>query len=286
MVCGTLSLLLILALSVIVVFLLLLWADYGFTRQARVEAVYLFAAGLAKEVERRTIGEEELATLPACVQRYLRSAGVIGSRRVRTVRLRQQGRLRTRAGARWLPIRAEQYVATDEPGFVWLVRAGGIVRGRDRWAEGEGRMTISLLALLTLGDLHGRTELDQGAMLRYLSELAWLPTAWLDPRIRFESIDENSARVVMRHREEEVEGTLHFDQDGLLRRFVAQRYREHDGRFTLTPWSIEIDDYRQAGAFRIPHRGRASWRLDAGEFDYIEVELTSIDFDALSPYAR
>jgi len=86
----------------------------------------------------------DLAPLPPPVQRWLRAAGVVGSPRVRTVRLRQQGELRTTPTGAWMPAVAEQSFTVDEPGFVWSVRVTMNrvlpVVGRDSYLAGHGRM--------------------------------------------------------------------------------------------------------------------------------------------------
>lgn len=82
-----------------------------------------------------TVTEGRLATLPAPAQRYLRHAGVVGKPVPRLVRVRQNGRLRSRPDARWMPFTAEQVYSVDPPAFVW--RAGmpslamPLVAGRD-----------------------------------------------------------------------------------------------------------------------------------------------------------
>lgn len=282
MVLGLLSILLIVTLLLVASFL---WADHELTCRGRADAVYLFAAGLARDDVPEEISEQQLGSLPAPMQRYLREAGVVGARCLRTARLRQRGRLRTKPGARWLPMTAEQYFATEEPGFVWLARVAGILRGRDRWMRGEGALKISLLSLFTLTDLTGGAELSQGAMLRYLSELFWLPTAWLDPRIQHEAVNEQRVRVSMRYGDDAVQATIDFDAEGLPRTLCADRYREQGGQFVRTPWFVSLESYARMGPFVVPRRGRASWKLTSGDFDYVELEIDSVDFDPHAPYA-
>ncbi len=51
-----------------------------------------------------------------------------------------------------------------------------------------------MAGLFTLFDVRGE-ELDQGAMLRYLSEMIWFPIAFLGDNITWQEIDERSAQV-------------------------------------------------------------------------------------------
>ena len=49
----------------------------------------------------------------------------------------------------------------------------------DAYVDGEGSMRATMLGLYTLTDQKGRSELDAGALQRYLGEALWIPTAFL-----------------------------------------------------------------------------------------------------------
>jgi hypothetical protein len=106
--------------------------------------------------------------------------------------------MRTGPDKPWMPVVAEQYFSVNPPGFVWSVNARmkGVlpIAGRDRYADGHGHMLIKLASLLTVADGVG-AEIDQGAMLRYLGEIVWFPSAALSDSVSWEAIDERSARA-------------------------------------------------------------------------------------------
>lgn len=60
--------------------------------------------------------------LPPPVRRWLAASGSVGRARVKTVRLKQRGELRTSPDAAWMPAVAEQYFSTEPPAFVWSMR--------------------------------------------------------------------------------------------------------------------------------------------------------------------
>ncbi len=64
------------------------------------------------------------------------------------------------------------------------------------YAGGEGRMLIKAGSLFTVVDDRG-PERDQGSMMRYLSEMIWFPTAFLEDNVSIESINDDSARVTL-----------------------------------------------------------------------------------------
>jgi hypothetical protein len=71
--------------------------------------------GLARLAPAEPITDVDLAHLPAPVQRYLRTTGVVGQPRVRNFRVRMHGRIRNSRAARWISLAAEQYSFVDEP---------------------------------------------------------------------------------------------------------------------------------------------------------------------------
>src|SRR6266540_1088236 len=119
------------------------------------------------------VTEAMLQDLPEPVRRYLTYTGVVGKPLVGTVHLRQKGKMRLGAGQPWLPLDAEQYYSVRPPGFVWsgTIHLGPLplARARDRYLDGNGNMLIKAGSVVTVADATG-AEMDQGSMMRYLSE--------------------------------------------------------------------------------------------------------------------
>jgi len=162
-----------------------------FNRLVRRDVQALFAQS---HLDRdRDVTEEMLADLPAPVHRYLTYTGVVGKPLVRTIHLRQKGAMHMSAKQAWIPLDAEQYYSVQPPGFVWAgtMHAGPfpLARGRDMYRNGSGNMLIKAGSLFTVVDGEGE-EMDQGAMMRYLSEMIWFPAAFLGDNISFEPVDD------------------------------------------------------------------------------------------------
>ncbi|MBS3787339.1 hypothetical protein KGY79_03985, partial [Candidatus Bipolaricaulota bacterium] len=88
-----------------------------FDRKVEKEVRELFEATVTGEPE--AITEEDLSGLPEPVQRHLRYTGVVGRKKVNSVRLRQEGRFRQGEEGSWMDFKAEQYYTTEQPGFIW-----------------------------------------------------------------------------------------------------------------------------------------------------------------------
>ena len=226
--------------------------------------------------EMRFVGEEMLVGLPEPVQRYLRFTGVVGKPFARRVHLRQTGRMQLGRGQPWIPLRAEQWYAVQPPGFVWdgTLFAGPVplVRARDLYRAGKGHMLIKAVSAFTVADATGQ-ELDQGEMMRYLNEMMWFPSAFLEGNVSFEPVDSTSARVSLSDHGRRVTATMFFDADGRLTEFVGQRYAGGE----LETWSVPVVAYGELAGMQLPTRCKAVWKYARGDQEYIDVTVTELD---------
>jgi hypothetical protein len=232
--------------------------------------------------EGAVVTEEMLQDLPEPVQRYLRYTGVVGKPFVSTVHLEQEGTMYLGSNQGWVPLEAEQHYSVEPPGFVWdaTLHRGPlpIARGRDTYAAGEGHMLIRAGALFTVVDDKG-PEMDQGSMMRYLSEMIWFPTAFLGENVTWEAVDDASARVTLTDRGRSVTGTMQFDEEGRFRDFVAERYRMIEGGYSLETWSAPAYEYGELAGLELPIRGGAVWKLPEGDLKYIDVTITELQLE-------
>jgi hypothetical protein len=229
-----------------------------------------------------------LELLPPPVQVYLELALNKSVPALRSIRFRHGGRFKSKLEGPWQPIRGEQYDSADPPGFVWWSRinvAPGIwIDARDRCVGGSGRMLVSLDSTLTLFDRSG-PALDQGSMLRLLSELVLLPSVLLDGRyISWSAIDERHAMATLIIGNVSVRGVFEFDDSGLPRRFDADRYRDTGrGAAVRARWSGEYADYRRVNGWLIPHRLVGYWHEGAERLPYADFVLEAPEYDVLQP---
>lgn len=228
-----------------------------------------------------TITPDRLESLPQPIQRYMRWTDVIGKAWINQVYLEQTGRFRMAPDRPWMPMRAIQTYATNPPSFEWNARFKlfglPLMQARDRYQVGHGHMFGRLAGLFPIFDVQGE-KLDQGAMLRYLSEVIWFPIAFLGDNMSWETIDDHSARVTMTDAGRSVSGVLHVDQQGRPTNFTCQRYYMQGDDFTLEDWSTPISKYGQMAGLNLPLNGAAQWKLAEGDFTYIELDITTIEY--------
>ena len=233
------------------------------------------------------ITEKDIEGLPEPVQRNLRYTGVIGKQRISTVRLKQKGLFKMKQGRKWMPYVARQYFTTDPPGFVWQARVKAAplfwISGRDMYYGGKGSMKIKLWSFIRIVNAAG-PKLDQGAMVRYLSEIIWFPTAYLSDYIAWEAVDTNAAKATMSYGGVTASAILRYDEDGRLIEFVADRYMGAGDKAALEKWSTPVREYAEMNGLQIPVKGEAVWNLASGDFSYVDLKVTDIEYDNPTKY--
>jgi hypothetical protein len=229
------------------------------------------------------ITKEELSRLPVPVQKWLENTHILGKERITTVRLKQTGQMRTKPGAPWMAVAAEQYFRVDQPEFVWIAKVKMApffhLSGLDRYVDGKGKMNIKLLSLIPVVDATG-PEIDQGTLLRYLGEMQWFPTAALNPYIKWEAIDETNAKATMTYKGVSASAVFTFTEQGDIVRFMAKRYRDVNGKYVLSDWGGVSREFKQFNGIRIPSKSDVIWVDDTGEeFNWFQCEIVGIEYN-------
>lgn len=220
-------------------------------------------------------------SVPPVIARWLERAGVNGKELPGQVALSQKGEMKIRPEGPWMEVNTHQYFTIQEPGFIWKadVRGSPLIRlsGRDRYAEGKGNMLIKLYSLIPVADASG-PETDQGALVRYLSEIIWFPHAALQDYITWGQTGPLSARATMSHGGITASGLFRFSEQGDPVSFEAERYYEQQGEYSLETWFISMDEHREMDGVRIPVRGEVTWKLESGDFTWYTLEITGIRY--------
>lgn len=231
-----------------------------------------------------TVTADRIADLPAPVRRYMLYTGVLGQPWTRTAKVTYSGHFRMGANKPWMPIKAVQTYSTNPPAFHW--KAGfsiaglPLMQGDDTYRGGHGHMFGKLAGIRTIFDARS-DEMDQGTMIRYLNEITWFPIAYLSPFIQWQAVDDHCADVTFSDAGKSVSARMYFDDEGRMMNFVARRYREHDGHYTLNTWSTPMTAYGKMAGLNLPIRGIGVWNLPEGDLPYINIELKSVEYNLL-----
>lgn len=252
-----------------------------FIQNARKEVASLFKDTHEKKKE-KLIDKKDLMNLPYPVKNWLINSNIIGKKKIATVRLKQQGQMRTNKNGPWMWSTAEQYFKVEEPGFVWKANVKMTpfihLAGIDTFNGREGKMWIKLLSLFPIVNAKG-PEIDLSTMMRYLAEMPWFPTAALNPYIIWEEIDEKKARATFNHNGLSVSGVFYFNQHGDISRFMGKRYREVKGNFILSDWGGIYKEFKEFEGIRIPSKSDIIWVKEDEVFKWFECEITDVNYN-------
>ena len=264
---------------VILVGIVLGFGAWNFDRKVDGEIGTVLSGKTAGGVE--TVTEESIDRLPKPVRNWLRSAGVPGTEKIRTVKLTQVGELRLNPDQNWSSVKAEQYVNTEDPAFIWRVKMKLFsvvpVAGRDKFADGKGDMEIKIGSLFPVVSERSNEKLNQAALQRYLAEIGWYPTAALRPYVNWEEVDERTAEATMEYQGTSGSVTFHFTENYDLEKISAMRYRDSGEDAEKREWIGEIRETKVIDGLRVPGKVDISWVLDDGVFTWYRFEVTDME---------
>jgi len=238
-----------------------------------------------RTIEPAIYDSKELEGLPVPAQCFFRTVLTEGQPIVAVVKLSQQGQFNlSETEAKWSPFTATQVVTTQRPGFDWDARiqmAPGLnTFVHDAYMSGEGMLHAALFGLITVAKMRGTPEINQGELLRFFAEAAWYPTALLPSQgVRWEAIDEHSARATLTDGATTVCAVFQFNAEGAIATFRAERYRD---KLTAMPWRGRFWDYAVRNGMLIPLEGEVGWEYPDGIRLYFKGKFTELNYEFAS----
>lgn len=229
-----------------------------------------------------TIVESDLEHLPMAVQNWLRTTGIVGLPTAAAGRVEQKAEMKMKPEQKkWMKATAVQYSTINTPAFIWNVdvKMNPLLhfKGRDKFANGKGEMLIKLNSLVTVVNEKGE-KLDEGTLQRYLGEMVWFPWLALSEHIRWESIGDTVAKATMHYKGLSASGTFYFSATGDVASFSALRFMGNDAIAGRYLWIMNIQDYSSFQGIRVPSKMTSTWKLDEGDWTWLKLEVTNINY--------
>jgi hypothetical protein len=233
-----------------------------------------------------TFDAREIADLPQPVQRYFRAVLKDGQPLIAAARVSHQGTFNmSETAEKWSAFTSTQLVITQRPGFDWdgrITMMPGInAFVHDAYVSGEGILDAALFGIVTLADIRSTPEVATGELMRFLAEAAWYPTRLLPSQeVRWESIDNSSAKATLKDGDTTVSLDFHFDETGLIHTIRAvARPRTVKGGLVFAPWQGRFWAYELRDGIRIPIEGEVAWELPDGPLPYWRGRITNIAYE-------
>jgi hypothetical protein len=217
----------------------------------------------------------QVSEKPEGMQRYLLHAIKPGTLLARRVELKMSGTIKP-DDASWMPLQATQ-ILTPGRGFIWKAKAKAFgpvfIRVTDHYANGRGRMHVSLFGLLPMVNV-SNPDIAKSAAGRLLAESCWLPTAFLPQNgAVWQEVDSLHAKVTLTVDDLTATLTLTIDEEGHLKEVVLPRWKDDIKEFV--PFGVAIEEEKEFSGYTIPLRLRGGWWYGTeryGEFIQFKIE--------------
>ena len=231
----------------------------------------------------KTVSFKDFGSLPAPVAAYFRFALKEGQPLIRTAQVRHEGEFNLNDN--WIPFASAQNFSAQPPAFVWDadMRMNRLmnVRVRDAYIAERGSMTAKVLSLIPVVDERDDAKLNEGALMRYLAESAWLPTALLpSENLKWTAINDRKALATLSDCGTTVSLEFSFNETGEISSFFAPaRVYSIKGEYKEFPWAGRLWNYQERNGMMIPLEGEVEWQLPDKVAPYWKGKIIEARYD-------
>lgn len=221
---------------------------------------------------------------PEPVARYVSWALRENRNPVESVQIRHAGRIRYGKTGRWMNMNGKAFFSLAVPGFVWnakIAYAPGIwLEGFDYYVHNEAGMNFNLLSVFPLDNTNDE-KIKPLSLFRYLASTPLFPMIHgFSHFIRWENVDDSTAKAIIQYNDQSVEAIARFDGRGWIESIEACR-KTHPGTGRPVPghFASRFSEYADVGGYRIPMQIASDLILPDGERVYAEYAITGVEFD-------
>jgi hypothetical protein len=218
--------------------------------------------------------EEDIAGLPAPVQKYFRHCGYIGTLKMSYITITYHDVDFIMNKTKLLKIDYVQYNFVREPNRIAYIDSsvyGTPFEGLDSYVNGAGSMKGVIAKLFTLFHQTGK-PMDKSSLVTFLSESLLIPSAALQDYIVWEAIDDSQAKATISYYGMSAAGVFKFNDQGEMLSFTTddREASSTDGTSEKVKWSVVCGDYQETNGIKKPTLFQAVWNYDEGDLVYFK----------------
>lgn len=213
--------------------------------------------------------ENDFERLPIQLRTYFKNVGIIGKPKESSLKVEyDKGLIKMDTSSKWMNIMCDHLLFTNphvrivylKAHLFWIIP----FEGRDKYKAGHGNMLGTMAKLIKIFDVSDK-EMNQSALVTFLSEVLFIPSACLSDNITWEQIDKNSIKATIVDSGLTVSGIFHFNDTGEFIRFTTND--RFEGKISR-PWILKLEDYKNFDDYYIPAKAVATWQYPYLESDY------------------
>lgn len=230
------------------------------------------------------ITEQDLQHLPPVVKKYLDYTGIIGKEKIVNVRIKFEGKIRSKPEDSWMTFTSEQYNFFDQPTRIFFIKArkmGIPATGIHLYKEETAIMVIKIAGLFKVVDAKG-PEMNQGETVTVFNDMCFMaPGTLIDKNIQWEIIDSMTVKAKYTNGDITIVATLFFNENGELVNFISNdRFELADGKiYKNYPWSTPIREYKDFNGIRTASSASTIFHRPDSDFCYGEFTLKEIEYN-------
>nr|WP_319376537.1 DUF6544 family protein [uncultured Methanoregula sp.] len=222
--------------------------------------------------------------MPEPVARYCAWATGTNRNPVGYIHFRHTGRMRFGKSGRWMAMGGEAFFSLATPGFVWhttISYAPGIwLESLDYYVSHDAGMNLNLFSLIPLNNSHD-PEIKTSSLFRYL---AWMPVFPMihcsSDIIRWENIDELTAKAIIHDGEHSAEAIVRFNKRGMIESAgIDKKLHQSTGGPVPGPVECRFSSYSEMRGYQIPLEIASEFILPGGEQAFFEYSIAEIGLD-------
>lgn len=227
---------------------------------------------------------EDIKNLPEPLQKYFTYSGYIGTAKMSYMKIAfKQVDFMMSPDKPAIKIDYTQYNFVREPvrfAYIDTSMHGIPFEGLDSYIDGHGGMKGVLGKVIPLFNQTGE-QMDQAALVTFLSESLVVPHAVLQDYITWESVDATHAKATITYKGVSASGIFTFSEEGEPLSFTTEDRSliSTDGMVQQVTWSAFFKDYKTIDGIRQPTHLQAVWNLEQGDLVYFDSDDFTIEYE-------